>query len=169
MVERIDPGFTVAERPMLEQWLEFHRATLLLKCEGLAPEQLAARSAPPSTLSLLGLVRHMAEVERNWFHRVLEGDDAPPRYYSDDDPDGDILFGDVAGVDVDACFAAFAEECQSSRAIAARHGLDDTGMRRGGAVSLRWIYVHMIVEYASPNGQAVILSEAIVGVTGEWT
>ena len=84
---------------MLDAWLDYHRATLLVKCEGLTPEQLRARSVPPSTLSLLGLVRHMAEVERSWFRRVMAGEDAPPRFYDPKtNPDGD--FDDVDTADI---------------------------------------------------------------------
>ena len=80
VANRTDPPFVAAERPMLESWLEFHRATLLLKCAGLSDDQLRERTVPPSTLSLLGLVRHMTEVERNWFRRVLLDEDVAPLY-----------------------------------------------------------------------------------------
>ena len=102
---RTDPPFLDAERPALEAWLEFHRATLLLKCAGLSAEQLATRSVPPSTLSLLGLVRHMTEVERSWFRRGLAGEDVPPLYYTDDNEDGDFDDTDPARADDD--LAAF--------------------------------------------------------------
>ena len=70
---RVDPPFVADERTMLDTWLDYHRATLAMKCEGLDDEQLKRRSVEPSSMSLLGLVRHMAEVERNWFRRVLSG------------------------------------------------------------------------------------------------
>ncbi len=87
--DREDPPLAAPEREMLVGWLDFQRATLRIKCEGLAPEQLCERSVPPSTMSLLGLVRHMAEVERNWFQRVMEGRDAPALFYErETNPDG---------------------------------------------------------------------------------
>ena len=86
-VARIEPPYVADERPMLEAWLEYHRATLAMKCDGLSAEQLRLRAVPPSDLSLLGLVRHMAEVERSWFRRTLSDEDALPLYYSDADPD----------------------------------------------------------------------------------
>jgi uncharacterized damage-inducible protein DinB len=164
---RGDPPFVADERTMLDSWLDFHRATLLMKCEGLGDKELRSRSVTPSTLSLLGLVRHMTEVERHWFRRVLRGEDAPPLYYSDDNEDGD--FDDVDAADVAADFAAYKTEIDRCRAIAAEHGLDDIGRRQrhGADVSLRWICVHMIEEYARHNGHADFLRERIDGVTGE--
>jgi hypothetical protein len=165
--ERVDPPYLAGERAMLENWLEWHRATLLRKCAGLTDEQLKQRSAEPSSLTLLGLVRHMSEVERMWFRYVLARDaDVPPLYYSDDNPDGD--FDDVDGADAAADFAAYRAEVDLVRAIARdTDSLDAVGLRRGEEVSLRWIYVHMIEEYARHNGHADLLRERIDGVTGE--
>ena len=164
---RRDPPFVADERTMLDSWLDFHRATLLMKGEGLDDDQLRSRSVSPSTLSLLGLVRHMTEVERHWFRRVLAGEDAPPLYYSDDNEDGD--FDDVDSADVPADLAAYKTEVDRCRAIAAEHALDDIGRRQrhGQDVSLRWICVHMIEEYARHNGHADFLRERIDGATGE--
>ena len=162
---REDPPYVGDERTLLEAWLDFHRATLLWKCSGLDAEQLRRRSVPPSTMSLLGLVRHLTEVERNWFARVLAGEDAPALYYSDDDPDGD--FDGVDGADAEADLAQFRAQVETSRATAGRYGLDDAGTRRGQPVSLRWIYGHMIEEYARHNGHADLLREAIDGATGD--
>ena len=153
---------------MLDSWLEFHRATLLMKCEGLTEEQLKTRSVPPSSLSLLGLVRHMTEVERGWFRRVLVGEDVKPLYYSDDNEDGD--FDDVDNADLDGDLARFREEVDHCRRVAAEHPDLDTiakRARRGRQVSLRWIYVHMIEEYARHNGHADFLRERIDGATGD--
>ncbi|MFE1785297.1 DinB family protein [Streptomyces sp. NPDC059506] len=163
--QRIDPPFIADERPMLENWLEYHRQTLAVKCEGLTPEQLRLRSVSPSSLSLLGLVRHMAEVERNWFRRVLGGEDASPLFWNDEYPDGDFDLVDDA--EADEAFATWGSECERAREIAAKHSLDDTGLRRGEPVSLRWIYIHMIEEYARHNGHADLLRERIDGVTGD--
>jgi hypothetical protein len=174
--ERADPPYRDGERAAVEAWLEFHRATLLVKCAGLTAEQLGRRSVPPSTMSLRGLVRHMTEVERNWFRRVLGGQQAPPLYYGPDDDDGDF---DAVGRDTDHPdpdtavareFAVFAGELEVSRALAAGHASLDglgAGLRRGQGVSLRWIYLHMIEEYARHNGHADLLRECIDGVTGD--
>ena len=108
-VERIDPPLVAQEREMLGAWLDYHRATLAVKCEGLTDDQLRAQAVPPSSLSLLGLVRHMGEVERSWFRRVLSGEQAPPRYYSDENPDGD--FDDVADAVVADAFGYWRDEC----------------------------------------------------------
>lgn len=154
---------------MLEAWLEFHRATLLRKCEGLTEEELKRRSVLPSSMSLLGLVRHVTDVERNWFRRVLAGEDAPPIYYTDDNKDGE--FDDVETADLAGDMARFHDELDRCRRVAAEHqDLDTTGTGvRGGRqvlVSLRWIYIHMIEEYARHNGHADLLRERIDGATG---
>lgn len=171
--ERVDPPFHDGERAAVEAWLEFHRVTLLAKCAGLTAEQLGERSVPPSSLSLRGLVRHMTEVERSWFRRVLQGEDAPPSYCTDSAPDDDFdgfgHDGDVPDA-VARELAAFHVELDLSRAAAARHAsLDDVaaGSRHGHSVTLRWIYLHMIEEYARHNGHADLLREAIDGVTGD--
>jgi uncharacterized damage-inducible protein DinB len=168
MPRRPEPASILDERPMLEGWLDYHRATLAWKCEGLTPEQLRERSVPPSSLSLLGLVRHMAEVERAWFRRRLEGADAPPRTYSEDNPDGD--FDDVDTADPAEAFAFWEEECRHARElVAATPSLDELGkgLRHGEPVSLRWILTHMIEEYARHNGHADLLRERIDGATGD--
>lgn len=150
---------------MLEAWLEYQRATLAMKCDGLSDEQLRERAVSPSTLSLLGLVRHMAEVERNWFRRVLGGEDPAPLYYSDSNEDGD--FDDVDEADVAKAFAVWRSECEHAGEVAGGHSsLDDTGQRRGAPVSLRWILVHMIEEYARHNGHADLLRQRIDGSVG---
>jgi uncharacterized damage-inducible protein DinB len=155
------------ERQMLEQWLEFHRTTLLLKCEGLDDQARQARPVPTSLLSLHGLVRHMAEVERSWFRRVLQRDrEAPFLWY---DPalgeDNDLVPLDHA--DWPADLAAWQAECAASRQAAAGRDLDDTGMTRSGRpCSLRWIYVHMIEEYARHNGHADLIRELADGAVG---
>ncbi|MEV8308332.1 DinB family protein [Streptomyces flavidovirens] len=166
--ERIDPSTTAGEREMLESWLEFHRETLALKCADLSEEQLREPAVPPSDLSLLGLVRHMTEVERGWFHRVLSDEDAPPLYVSDENPDGDFH---VTGQDTwEEAHAAWRAAMDRARELAAPHSLDDIGEgkhRTGKPYSLRWIYVHMIEEYARHNGHADLLRERIDGATGD--
>jgi uncharacterized damage-inducible protein DinB len=154
------------ERETLNAWLEYHRATLMIKCDGLSPEQLRERSVPPSSLSLLGLVRHMAEVERGWFRRRVAGETAVPRYYSDENPDGD--FDDVDTADVDEAFATWRDDVERARAaVAAVPSLDDVFGARENRYSLRWIMTHMIEEYARHNGHADLLRERIDGSTGD--
>ena len=163
---RVDPPFVADERTMLEAWLEFHRVTLLLKCEGLDDEARKARPVASSKLSLHGLVRHMAEVERNWFQRVLLREPkTPPIWYDPAVEDSELVPLDDA--DWDADLAAWQAECDHSRAAAARHTLDDTGLRHGEPCSLRWIYVHLIEEYARHNGHADLIRELIDGSVGD--
>jgi uncharacterized damage-inducible protein DinB len=162
---RTEPPFMLDERPMLEAWLEFHRTTLLLKCEGLDDKARKSRPVPTSKLSLHGLVRHMAEVERNWFRRVLLTDEsAPPIWYDPAVEDSELVPLDDA--DWDADLTAWRAECDAGRVAAADHGLDDTGLRHGEPCSLRWIYVHMIEEYARHNGHADLIRELIDGSVG---
>lgn len=159
------PGFGLAERQMLEAWLEFHRTTLLLKCEGLDDSQRKTRPVPTSALSLHGLVRHIAEVERNWFRRVLLRDsDTPFIWYDTAVPDSEMTPLDDA--DWDADLTVFKGECDASRKAAAEHELDDAGTLDGSAVTLRWIYNHMIEEYARHNGHADLIRELIDGAVG---
>lgn len=163
---RVEPPFVADERLMLERWLEFHRTTLLLKCEGLDDEGRKARPVASSKLSLHGLVRHMAEVERNWFRRVLLREaDAPTIWYDRAVEDSELVPLDDA--DWQADLDTWLAECAASRAAAARHELDDTGLRRGEPCSLRWIYIHMIEEYARHNGHADLIRELVDGAVGD--
>ncbi|TVL89890.1 DinB family protein [Streptomyces sp. SAJ15] len=164
--ERQVPPLLADERTMLESWLDFHRLTLAAKCEGLDDAQLRETSAPPSELSLLGLVRHMTDVERHWFRRVLDGQDAKPLYWSDADQDGDFHLTEADTVE--AGFAAWQAEIAAARTVADGRSLNDVGHGRwrDQECSLRWIYVHMIEEYARHNGHADLLRERIDGSTG---
>jgi uncharacterized damage-inducible protein DinB len=162
---RSEPAYLLADRAMLEAWLEFHRMTLLLKCEGLDDAGRKARPVPTSNLSLHGLVRHMAEVERNWFTRVLlSAADTPFIWFDPEVEDSDLVPLDDADWEHD--LAAWHAECERSRANAADKALDHTGTRRGQAVSLRWIYTHMIEEYARHNGHADLIRELVDGAVG---
>lgn len=165
-VDRIHEPYLGDERTILEGWLDFHRQTLLLKCAGLTAEQLKLRSVEPSTLSLLGLVRHMAEVERSWFRHRFAGEDVGALYCTDASPDGD--FDDLDTADAEADFATFATEVELARQAAAGHSLDETFRhpRRQVDMNLRWVYTHMIEEYARHNGHADLIRERIDGVTG---
>jgi hypothetical protein len=167
-IDRVDPPFETDERSMLVAWLEFHRATLEMKCESLSADQLRTRSVPPSNLSLLGLVRHMADVEHNWFRFWMGGEDPHPRYPgNDDNPDEDF---DVDGADVGEALTYWHGECAHARDVVGRvASLDDVGAGQelGAGISLRWTMVHMIEEYARHNGHADLLREAIDGTTGD--
>jgi uncharacterized damage-inducible protein DinB len=164
-VERTEPPLVAAERQMLAAWLDFHRATLAVNCGGLSGAQLRERAVPPSSLSLLGLVRHMAEGERQWFKMVLGGEQIPYHYYTDDNPDAE--FDDVDGADVAEAFGTWRSECAAARErAAAAPSLEVTGAQDGQQFSLRWIMVHMIEEYARHNGHADLLRERIDGTVG---
>jgi uncharacterized damage-inducible protein DinB len=164
--ERPEPPLTGGERETLRGYLDFHRATLARKCVGLSEEQLHLRSMPPSTLSLLGLVRHMAEVERSWFRRVIDGQDVPLVWSTD----GDFQVAyDASGADPAEAFAAWEAEIAHARRIErAAPSLDVTGVdrRHGTVYSLRLVLLHLIQEYARHNGHADLLRQGVDGVTG---
>ena len=163
---RSEPAYVLdGERAMLDAWLDFQRTTLLLKCEGLDDELRKARPVSTSLLSLHGLLRHMAEVERSWFRRTLMREsDAPPIWYDPAIDDSELVPLDDADWESDV--AMWHAQCEVSRTNAAAHALDDTGLRYGQPCSLRWIYVHMIEEYARHNGHADLLRELIDGAVG---
>ena len=164
---RAEPSFVADERQMLEGWLDYHRITLLLKCEGLDDEQRKRRPVSTSLLSLHGLVRHMTEVERGWFQHCIERrwPDPPPHYSSEEHPDGDLELVDDASWDDD--LHAWNEECDTSRATTAKYDLDHLGIHWEGEVSLRWVLTHMIEEYARHNGHADLIRELIDGAVGD--
>jgi Protein of unknown function (DUF664) len=154
------------EREILTSFLDWHRATLELKCSGVPPERLSERLVQPSSLSLHGLVRHLAGVERWWFQIQFAREEVPMLYYSDDDPDQD--FESLDG-DVEKALEVWRGECRRSREIvAAAKSLDETGIRKstGKPISLRRILVAMIAEYARHNGHADLLRERIDGAVG---
>ncbi|WP_026248589.1 DinB family protein [Streptomyces sp. LaPpAH-108] len=158
------------ERAMLEAWLDFHRATLALKCSGLKDDQLRLAAASPSSMTLLGLVQHMAEVERNWFQRVFARQKMP-LVFGEDNADGFALHPERG---LDEAMATWQAEVARGRELIAEASLDDSGHlseQEAGhvgdrEVSLRWIMVHMIEEYARHNGHADLIREQIDGVTG---
>jgi Protein of unknown function (DUF664) len=156
------------ERAALSGWLDYHRITLALKCEGLSGEQLAQRSIPPSELSLLGIVRHMTGVEWWWFAHVFAADPQPSPLPDDpDDPDADfhLLVPEEAG----AALSAWARQCEHSRTIAAAAASLDvlTRSTERRPRDLRWVMVHMIEEYARHNGHADLLRECLDGTVGD--
>jgi uncharacterized damage-inducible protein DinB len=162
-VERPTGPLTGPERPMLQAFLDWYRATLLHKCAGLTGEQLAERAVPPSALSLLGLVRHMTKVERIWFRQRFAGE--PVRNPFGDETDADFNRLDPARAAAD--YARLTEEIKLADAAVANASLDDTFTSRGEVMSLRLIYLHMIEEYARHLGHADLLRERIDGATGE--
>src|SRR6185437_8820668 len=162
-VERPEGPLTGPERPMLQAFLDWQRATLLYKCAGLTGEQLARRAIPPSELSLLGLLRHMTKVERVWFRMRFAGEQV-------NFPFGRDFQAEFEGADparAAADYARLTEEIKHADAAAANASLDDTFTSNGEVMSLRMIYLHMIEEYARHLGHADLLREQIDGVTGE--
>jgi uncharacterized damage-inducible protein DinB len=165
-VDREQPPNVADERGMLAGWLDFHRQTLRGKCAGLTADQLRLASVEPSGLTLLGLVRHMSTVERFWFREMATGQQLPEIYLTDEDPDAD--FNALAEADAATDLGIFADECAASDAAVADLALEHVfTSRRGKELSLRWVYLHMIEEYARHNGHADLLRERIDGVTGD--
>jgi hypothetical protein len=159
----------VDERSTVLEFLRRYRLTLEMKCAGLDPEQLARRSVQPSTMSLLGLIRHIAEVERSWFRRIMAGEDAPKLYCTDEDRDGDWN-GALPDPDVVAeAWRAWRAEVKFADDFV--NGVADLGMtgRQVGAegTSLRWVLVHVLEEYARHCGHADLLRERIDGRVGQ--
>ncbi len=156
------------ERDTLEGYLRAYRQTLELKCAGLDPAGLAARSVAPSTLSLLGLVRHSANVESHWFRRVIEGREVVDPFTSEDDPDADFN-GALADPEcVAEAFGAWRGEVAHAEGVLA--GIDDLGQRvpwRGEELEVRDILVHLIEEYARHCGHADLLRERVDGRVGQ--
>ncbi|SDJ50527.1 Protein of unknown function [Nonomuraea maritima] len=164
-VARVDEPFVADERGMLEGFLDWHRSTLLHKCAGLTAAQLAARPLAPSELSLLGLVRHLTDVERTWFRRRFAGQSVPPLHSRTDDPDAAFDGVDAARAADD--LAALVAEQEAARQATAGMSLDAVFVSpRWGSMCLRWAYVHMNGEYARHNGHADILRERIDGSVG---
>ncbi|MEV8455284.1 DinB family protein [Streptomyces sp. NPDC052095] len=150
----------------LSGFLQYQRETLAMKCAGLTAAQLRTAAVPPSDLTLLGLVRHLAEVERSWFRRVLKDEVAPP-HWPGPNP-GEFAEFDVADADPAEAFRIWEEESARSRAtVEAADSLDITGSYGEEVFSLRYILTHLIEEYARHNGQADLLRERLDGVTGE--
>jgi hypothetical protein len=160
-VSRDDFSLELPERQALEAFVTWHRQTLLWKMAGLTGEQLASRAIPSSGLTLLGIARHMAEVERHWWHHRVAREDIPSLYVDDDE--WTKLDPDRASQD----YQQLLDEWPGVDAVAARYDLDDTFDRRGESWSIRTLYLHLIEEWARHNGHADLLREAIDGATGE--
>jgi uncharacterized damage-inducible protein DinB len=163
-------GSPVGELATIREYLSNYRLTLGLKCEDLSPEQLATRSVPPSTLSLLGLIRHMARVEHNWFQRSLQGHrDMPRLFWSPDDGDLDFNGAVADPAVVEEAFAAWkAQIAAADEWLDGQIDLDAVILTpRGEQVGIRDIVIHMIEEYARHCGHADLLRERIDGRTGQ--
>jgi hypothetical protein len=165
-VDRTRPPTVGDERALLDGFLDWNRQTLLWKCSGLTADQLKIVAAP-STLTLLGLVRHLTDVEQWWFNVRAAGQPEHPLYGTDENPDGD--FDDIAGADAEADIAAYRAQWQASRDAVAPLSLDHTFWhpRYEKQISVRWVYLHMLEEYARHNGHADLIRERIDGATGE--
>jgi len=163
------PEPTRGERPALLGYLDAYRKTLVMKCDGLTPEQLATASVPPSNLSLLGLVRHMAAVEQSWFRRVMGRDLALPRLYGKaEDRDADFTGVEPTQECVDEAFSSLAREVAYAEQWVTDHAdLGVLGDLDGGEIELRDVLIHMIEEYARHCGHADLLRECLDGRTGQ--
>jgi hypothetical protein len=156
------------ERHTLVGYLRAYRLTIELKCSGLDAAGLACRSVPPSNLSLLGLVRHLTDVERHWFRRVLAGQDIGWRYRRDDDRDAAFNEAVADPELVRAAWAAWREEVRFAEDfVDAAPDLEVTGIYEQDVISLREVLVHMIEEYARHAGHADLLRERIDGRVGQ--
>jgi hypothetical protein len=165
-VDRPAPPYVGDERAILVGWLDYHRATLLYKCAGLTADQLALRPMASSTMSLLGLVRHLAEVERVWFRWRLAGESVGPMYGTG--PTQDACFDGVDPVAAEEDFADYAAEVAAARAAVLGRPLDAVSVwgKSRTESSVRGVFVHMIEEYARHNGHADLIRELIDGATG---
>jgi uncharacterized damage-inducible protein DinB len=165
--ERPKPLSSGDERDQLESWLAFYRATLLKKCSGLSFEDLCRRPVAPSPLSLLGLLRHMTFVEQVWFDARFAGNDVTEYYKQPDNRDADLNELDTATLD--EVVANFQHACETSDELARGHDLNEM-VRVPGTnrepVDLRWIFIHMVEEYARHCGHADLIRELIDGATG---
>jgi uncharacterized damage-inducible protein DinB len=160
-VTRYDGPLPESERATLQVFLDWQRATLLFKCAGLTGEQLAERTLPPSDLSLLGLIRHLTNVERIWFRQRFADEPVEDVY------EREIAFQATDPTRAAADYARLTEEIKLADAAAENAPLEAAFTHRGETLSLRFIYLHMIEEYARHNGHADLLRERIDGATGE--
>ena len=164
-VERPGGSLSAPEDEMLRGLLEWHRATFLHKCAGLTAEQLSRQPVPETNLSLQGLIRHLAKVERTWFRRRFRGEDIPILYSTAQRKDAD--FEDLDPALVEQEYQVLLDESQEAREAAAGEDLDATFVNADGEIAtLRFIHIHMIGEYARHNGHADFLRQAIDGVQG---
>jgi hypothetical protein len=165
-VERVRPPLVADESTMLVAWLDWHRETLAQEVSGVDPERMREATAAPTTLTPLGLVRHMADNERYWFREVVAGEQVEDYWAPEDDPEADFRGAHPDGPEADVAVwrAAVAE----SRAVLTGRSMDDLCAKESpaGPGSVRWVVVHMIEEYARHNGHADVLRERLGGVVG---
>ncbi|WP_100445278.1 DinB family protein [Glycomyces xiaoerkulensis] len=167
-IERERPPNTGPERDMLEGFLDYHRRTLLVKSSRLPEDRLKRAPVAPSGLSLLGLIRHLTEVEYAWFSQCVDRRPADQIPYYAREGDREVVFGQASRADPREAVERYRQAIADSQAVAARHGLDEVFEHpRFGRMSIRWLYLHMIEEYARHNGHADLIRESIDGVTGE--
>ena len=158
-----DGPLTGDDRPILEGFLAWHRALLLRKCAGLTGDQLAQRAVPPSNLALLGLVRHLAKVERTWFRERIGRQELEPMYHPALGADAD--FEDLDPDRAQADYERLLQECRLADEALAVVSYDDTITAHAGVMSVRAVVIHMIEEYAQHNGHADLLRERVDGTT----
>jgi XTP/dITP diphosphohydrolase len=169
-VARTEPPASGSEKELLVAFLDYHRQTLRMKCADLTPGQLLELADPPSTLRLLGLVRHLTEVEARWLSHRCQGEEMRWVYGSDADPDGDLNVEEASHESVAATWARYDDQVARSRRVVATTDLDRSAVHptpSGQRPTLRWILLHLIEEYARHNGHADLLREHLDGVTGE--
>lgn len=156
-----------SEREVLDAWMDEYRLNVLLKIDGLTAAQLAERSVPPSTLSLLGIIRHLTEVEAYWLREVLHGEDLPDYHATREHPDGDFDLGTAeSAAENVARYRAEVEHCRAGTSGWTDLDAPVVGLRHGRQVNLRWILTHLIEEYARHLGHMDLLRERVDGVTG---
>lgn len=160
-ITRDDVPLDLPEREALEAFISYHRQTLLWKCSGLTGEQLASHPIPSTNLSLLGILRHMTQVERHWWRKRVANEEVPDLF------DEDAEWGPLDPTTASADYQRLLTEWAIVDATAARFDLDDTFPRRDQVWSIRTLYLHLIEEWARHNGHADLLREAIDGAVGE--
>lgn len=160
----VDGPGTGPERPILEAYLDFQRRTFMNVCAGLTAEQLALRPLTSTNLTLLGLLRHLAKVERLWFRMRVAGDDVPLLYDTELGQDRD--FDEIDPAQARLAYETYRDEVRLARLAAVDADFDDVVSWRMGPWSVRMIHVHMIGEYARHNGHADLLRQAIDGASG---
>jgi hypothetical protein len=166
VIVRVDEPTAGDEDATLRGLLEWQRATLLWKCRGLSATELTVRSVPPSTLSLLGLIRHLSDAERAWFRRYFRGEQIPEVYARRDAPNA--AFDNAEASRAEADVSRLMAEWDASRNAVSGASLEDRFVHEQfGVMSLRWVYNHMIAEYARHIGHADLLRELVDGTTGE--
>jgi uncharacterized damage-inducible protein DinB len=164
-----DDAAVADERATLVAFLDYQRAVLGRKAHGLSDGQARRAACPPSDLSIIGLIRHMADVERNWSQRRFAGENRQPLYYGDAHPDGDPDgdFHPPADATLAEALSTFWAEVAASDRIYSAASLDDVARDAEPAYTLRWILVHLIEEYSRHCGHADLVRQALDGATGD--